>query len=191
MKPCSNNRQLIAWLAVDELDACQERALRQHLAICEGCSRYLQEISSVKDALFALETRSDIQTSESFHRRVVGAVGAEAERSTWRTGMAQFRAAWLSWQLALPVVAATLLIIVALSGVLSRPGGVLPAPGHTQAVLIPKPKSDLAPTFSNYQMVANRSLDKLEELLTRQANRNPPSTLIYTASALARADAPE
>jgi hypothetical protein len=38
-------------------------------------------------------------------------------------------------------------------------------------------------------MIANRSLDKLDELLTRQGNRNPASTPIYTASTLSRASA--
>jgi hypothetical protein len=34
---------------------------------------------------------------------------------------------------------------------------------------------DLQPTVFNYQMVANDSLDELDQLLTTQGNRNPPS----------------
>jgi hypothetical protein len=57
--------------------------------------------------------------------------------------------------------------------------------------LTPKAQSDPDPTISNYQMVANRSLEKLDELLTRQGNRNPSPSPIYTASTLPRADAPD
>ena len=32
MKPCSKNRKLIAWLALDALDVRQAQTLREHLA---------------------------------------------------------------------------------------------------------------------------------------------------------------
>jgi hypothetical protein len=188
MKPCSNQRKRIAWMAVGALGASEERALRQHLASCGGCSRYLQEIDGVKEALFAVKTRTDIESSESFHRRVVGVLEPEANGPTWRTATEQFRAAWLSWRLALPAMAATLVIIAALFVGPRRPGDLLSPSGHSPTRLDSKPKGDLAPTFSNYQRLANRSLDKFEELVNRQANRNPPSTMAYTASELKRAE---
>ena len=176
-------------LSTDALDARQERGLRSHLETCEGCRCYLEEISSVQEELTAAEIRSDIQASESFHQRVVGALRAEATGSAWETAAAQFRATWLNWRVALPLIGATVVFIVAWSIFLRRPGVPSPAPTDADAVLTPSVKSDLDPTIANYQMVANRSLEKLDELLTRQGNRNPSPTLIYTASALARANA--
>jgi len=47
MKPCAQNRKLIVWLSLNVLDASQARQLRAHLETCEGCRRYLAEISNV------------------------------------------------------------------------------------------------------------------------------------------------
>jgi hypothetical protein len=41
---------------------------------------------------------------------------------------------------------------------------------------------ELAPTLSNYQMVASHSLEQFDDLLTRQANRPLPRTPVYTPS---------
>ena len=53
MKPCAQNRKLIAWLASNALDARQTRQLQAHLETCEGCRRYLAEISNVTERLTA------------------------------------------------------------------------------------------------------------------------------------------
>jgi hypothetical protein len=58
-----------------------------------------------------------------------------------------------------------------------------------QAVLPPDLKSDLPPTIANYQRIATRSLDELDDLLTMQGRRNPSPTPIYTASLFAPARA--
>lgn len=188
MKPCLNNRKLIAWLAVDALDALEERRLRAHLETCEGCRRYLGEVSAVTEKLTAAEIRSDIQTSETFHQKVADALRAEETGSAWTTAVAQLQATLLNWRVALPVVGATVVVIAGLFLYQRHPGVLLPSPTRAQAVLTPSVKSDLDPTISNYQMVANRSLEKLDELLTRQGHRNPSPTPIYTASTLARAN---
>jgi hypothetical protein len=187
MKPCSNNRKLIAWLAVDALDARRERELRAHLETCEGCRRYLREVSTATEKLTAAEIRSDIQTSEAFHQKVAGALRAEETSSAWTTVVAQLQATLLNWRVALPVIGGAVVVIAALSVFPRRPGVLLPAPTRSQAVLAPSIKRDLDPTISNYQMVANRSFEKLDELLTRQGHRNPSPTPIYTASTFALA----
>jgi hypothetical protein len=81
------------------------------------------------------------------------------------------------------------LAIATLSILVRQPAVPPPAPISVQAVSTPAPKSDLEPTVANYQRVANRSLDELDDLLTRQANRNPPPVPIYTASMFALANA--
>ena len=187
MKPCSTRRKLIAWLALDALDVQEARDLRAHLETCEGCRRYLEEISNVTERLIAAETEPDIQPSESFHQRVVGRLRAEESGSFSETVVAPLRARLLNWRVVLPVIGATALVIAAWSVFALRPGVPSPAPTGAQAVLTPNVRNDLDPTISNYQMVANRSLEELDELLTRQGNRNPPPTPLYTASTLPRA----
>ncbi len=189
MKPCSNHRKLIAWLAVDALDDPQTRSLRAHLETCEGCRRYLAEISNVAQKLSAAATPPDIRAAESFHQRVLSALRAEETGSAWETLVARLRATLLTWRVVLPAVGATALAIVALSLVARRPGVPVPAPTGAQAVLTPNAKSNLDPTISNYQTVANRSLEQFDELLLRQGNRNPSPTPLYTASSLSHANA--
>src|SRR5260370_246586 len=77
MKPCSSNRKLIAWLAVDTLVDRQTRSLRAHLETCEGSRRYLAEISNVAQKLSAAATPPANQAAESFHQRVLGALTPE------------------------------------------------------------------------------------------------------------------
>src|SRR2546430_6783538 len=83
MKPCSNNRKPLALLAVDALSASDQRELRAHIQICDGCRDYLREISSVTQKLTAVETRSQIQTSEAFHQRAVPSLKAQENAATW------------------------------------------------------------------------------------------------------------
>ena len=187
MKPCSRNRKLLAWLALDELDARRAGELRAHIQTCDGCRRYLEQIAGVKETLIAAEVRPDNQASESFHRRLAGRL--EQSASLWGSLVAQVAATRLNWRVALPALGAAVLVIATLS-VLVRQSAVSPAaPIRGQAALPPALKSDLAPTIANYQRVANRSLDELDELLTRQANRNPSPAPVYTASMFAFASA--
>ena len=189
MKPCSKNRKLIAWLALDALDVQEAKDLRAHLETCEGCRRYLGEVSNLTERLIAAETEPDLQPSESFHQRVVGRVRAEESGLFSETVVARLQAMLLNWRVVLPLIGATAVVIAAWSAFGPRPAVPLPAPTGAQAVLTPNLKHDLDPTISNYQMVANRSLEELDELLTRQGNRNPPPTPLYTASTLPRANA--
>jgi anti-sigma factor RsiW len=189
MKPCSRNRKLLAWLALDELDARRAGELRAHIQTCEGCHRYLEEISTVTQRLATAETAPDIQASESFHQRLVTRLRAEQPASLWETVAALLAAARLHWRMALPVLGAAALVIATLSILVRQPAVSPPAPIRVQAVSPPALKSDLAPTIANYQRVANRSLDELDDLLTRQGNRNPSPAPIYTASIFASANA--
>jgi len=191
MKPCSKNRKRIAWLALDALDVQPARDLRAHLEACEGCRRYLAEISGVTEKLNAAQIEADIRASESFHQRVVGALRSEEMASAWEALLAYLAGRLRHRRVVLPVIGAAVVVIAALSLFVQRRGIPLPAPTGAQAVLKPNVKRELDPTISNYQMVANRSLEELDELLTRQGNRNPPPIPIYTASTLPRANAPD
>jgi anti-sigma factor RsiW len=187
MKPCSRNRKPLAWLALGELDVRRAGELRAHLETCDGCRRYLAEISSVTKGLSAAEVTPDIQASEVFHRRVVTRLRAEQAGSVWQYLAATFVAARWHWRVSLPLVGAAALIIVILPILTRQPSVPPPAPIVVQAVLPPDIKGDLSPTIANYQRIATRSLDDFDELLTRQSKRDPSPTPNYTASLFALA----
>jgi len=190
MKPCSRNRKLIAWLALGALDAGRAAALRAHLALCEGCRRYWEDVSNVAGALASAQPDSDLEASEFFHHRV-----AERLRAVESSSVLEELAAWLSgsmlnWRVALPAITVLAIALWAMVAPRRHPVVSLPAPPAVQAVSASSSESDLAPTIANYQMVANQSLEKLSELLTRQGNKSLPPAPIYTASSLELTNAP-
>jgi len=191
MKPCSRNRKPLALLALDELDACRARELRAHLQTCAGCRRYLEEISTVKATLTAAETKPDIEASESFHRRLTSRLRAEPAGSLWETLAAWVGAARLNWRVALPALGATAVLVVMLSSLVRHPVPSAPVPIRVQVAVTPAMQCELSPTIANYQRVANRSLDELDDLLTRQGTKSHTPTPIYKASLLAFAKASE
>jgi anti-sigma factor RsiW len=189
MRPCSGNRKPLAWLALGELDTRRAAGLRAHMETCDGCRRYLAEISAVTEKLAAAEKTPDIYASEAFHRRLVTRLGAEQSGSVWQTLAAPLLVARLNWRVALPVVGAAALVIVSLSILVRQPAASPPVLTGVQAVLPPDIRSDMPPTIANYQRIATRSLDELDELLTRQGKRSSSPAPIYTASMFAAASA--
>ena len=173
MNPCSNHRKPIALLAAGALAAREEASLRAHLATCEGCRGYYQEVSLAAQTLNAVEPRADIQTSEIFHNRVLGALRAEARTPAWQQALMRMRASLLNWRVAVPLAGATAIVLLTFSLPLRRPTVPCPARPACKWLEPPAPNADLEPTVSNYQTVANRSLEKLDDLLTRQGNHTP------------------
>ena len=190
MKPCLRNRKLIAWLALDALDAPKAAALRAHLARCEGCRRYWEEISNVTERLASAQPDSNLEASELFHRKVAARLQAVEASSVLEDLAAWLRGSILNWRVALPAIAVLAIAVAALVAPRHHPASSVSAPPAVQAASASSSESDLAPTIANYQMVANQSLEKLSELLTRQGNKNLPPVPIYTASSLTLADAP-
>lgn len=190
MKPCSRNRKLIAWLALDALDAGKAAALRDHLAVCPGCRRYWEEISNVTETLASAQPDCELEASACFHRKVAAKLQAVEAGSVLEDLPAWFRGSILNWRVAMPGIAVLAIAVLAMVAPRRHPAASVSAPPAAQAVSASDSDSDLAPTIGNYQMVANQSLEKLSELLTRQGNKNLPPVPIYTASSLTLADEP-
>jgi hypothetical protein len=184
MKPCAQNRKLIAWLVSNALDARQTRQLQAHLETCEGCRRYLAEISNVTEMLTQTESNPEVQASEVFHQKLAGRLRAAKPDSIGEILASYLRGTLLNWRVALPAIAA--LVVIGITFATWRQPPVVPSPriASTQTMLVSDADNDLAPTIANYQRVANQSLDKLDALLTRQGNRPLPPMPIYTASTL-------
>ena len=164
------------------VDIRQARALREHIATCEGCRRYLAEISKVTKRLAAAEANPEVQTSERFHRKVVGGLRTAKPDSLLEILAAGFHGAWLNWRTALPVAAALMVIGLALVIPRRPPKVASPPPASIQFASVPDADSELAPTIANYQRVADQSLDRLDALLTRQGNQTLQAMPVYTAS---------
>jgi len=182
MKACSDYKQDVALLAAESLDGPNECLVRQHLERCEECRSYYEEICFAATKLKSIETRTGIQSSERFHQRVMDTIKGEKGLAPWHPLSGALWASLLHWRVAVPAATLALLAILALSLQFH----------NTHLQVSPPPKlvtlanHDPEPTISNYQTVANHSLEKLDELLSRQGTHSLPSTPIYTASSLAQ-----
>ncbi len=135
MKPCHQNRKLIAWLAANALDARQTRQLRLHLETCEGCRQYLAEISNVTEKLVTAEVNPNLQVSERFHRQVAQKIRSAKPESLVETLAAYFHEKELPWRVVLPTVAALVLVIGFSVVTWPRPTkNILPPPASQRAV---------------------------------------------------------
>jgi len=180
MKPCQQNRKLIAWLALDALDAPKAATLRDHIALCEGCRSYWEGLSRLTEGLASAAPDSDIEASESFHRRLAQKLRASESRSVLHNLRAWLAGAARNWQVALPAAVA---VAIALLGAVAWRSYWAPSrPMPPTVVSVPDFESELAPTMANYRMVAGRSLEELSELLTRHGNRSLPRAPMYTIS---------
>jgi anti-sigma factor RsiW len=193
MKPCSKNRRAIAWLALDTLESSAARALRAHLEVCPACRRYCDELTNVREKLRPAQSASELEASTAFHRRVVVALRNEPPP---RRGFAAQLEPWRRWRIAWPAALAgfalvTLAIVLLWS--MRLPSAMRPTPQPVLATVGTQPPQtrplelhallEPEPTLANYEAIANRSLDELDDVLTRQGSRHVASAPLYTASA--------
>lgn len=187
MKPCAKYRERITWLALDNLDQEQAVTLRRHVESCEGCRHYLQELTTLTSAVAEAPWQPNIQTTPAFHRKLVTRIKG-TERNTVRETIRSFL--WYplpNWQVALPTVAGVALLLGVGLLFMRSPAPLVPSlPNHTVAThtvaTAPNIPTRLLPTIANYQMVASRSLDQLDQLLSDQGSRNLTPAPVFTAS---------
>ena len=189
MKPCSRNRKRIAWLAVDALDAGEAAAICQHLANCEGCRSYWEEISTVTAQVAAASPDSTLEASAAFHRRVAERLQAGDPSSALEELVTWLRSTMLGWRVALPAMA-VLVMAAFVFAVVQHRRLISPAAPVVEVPLVPASETDQAPTLANYEAAANQSLDKLDELLTKQGSQRLPPAPVLTAWSLETTDRP-
>ena len=188
MKPCSENRKRIAWMAAGALEPSEAEQIRRHMETCDGCRTYGNEISRLT-ALLSVEPESTIHAAEAFHQRVMTALRDESKSSFWHSVAAQVRESVTNWRVALPLAGTVALAITALVLSSGRDDRI-PSRREIQTSSSHPAVADLdPPTLSHYQTVANRSLEKFDDLLSAQANKNPSAGPIFSASPLGRAAA--
>jgi anti-sigma factor RsiW len=185
MKTCQENREEIALLAMDALDIQRERELRAHLDGCAECQAYLKEMSSIAGRLRSAEPESGGQPSEAFHRNLMGALAQIKRESAGLELLGRIQAIW-NWRVALPAATVAVVLLGAWFVIGPRDRIEVVAPLSDRPVATSGMTDELEPTFANYEMAAHQSLDKLDELLTKQGNRNADPSPVYTAARLPR-----
>jgi len=184
MNPCSKNRKLIAWLALGALDTKQATALRDHFTQCEACRGYWEEISNVAQGLAAAPPASNLEASESFHRRVAERLKAAGSSSVLDDLVMSLRESLLNWRVAVPVTAVLVIAITVLVAPPRSPTASVSTPPAIPITLPSESGKDLSPTLANYQMIASQSLDKLDELLIQHGSKPlPPVPALDLANA--------
>ena len=176
MKPCSKNRKPIAWLVLDALDPMEAAKVRTHLARCDGCRRYWQEISTVQRTLAASAPTPDIEANDSFHEKLAARLAAGDSVSAAEKLGSWLGRTLLNWRVALPASAAILvLVFVSLAWKHTTSSSKASVQAGSSA------SEDPSPTIGNYQIIASQSLEKFAALLDRQGDKPLPRAPVYTA----------
>jgi anti-sigma-K factor RskA len=184
MNRCAKNRKLIAWQTLGALKASQAERLRAHLEVCADCRQYLQEMSQIAEKLSALDTHSEVEVSAAFHQRLRGRLSITAPAAARHILPVSVYEILSQWCRALAVTGAAAVLIGAFC-VFGWHRSTRPTTAHLQMLATPARNwnPDLEPTIANYQIVAFRSLDDLDELLTRQALKAHSPLPTYAGSA--------
>jgi anti-sigma factor RsiW len=166
MKPCFGKRKDIVLLAANSLGPARKTELRAHLDSCARCRAYLEEITNVTEAIAVCLPNAEGEPSNLFHANLMDAVNRSAPSGRRQKTVFDWIQFWT-----LPAAAAAVLLMIA--------GWIVTKPHSKVVPSAPMPKLDLSPTFANYETAV--SLDKLDELLKEQVNRNREPLPIYTA----------
>ena len=179
MKPCRKNRKLIAWLSLGELAPAQEQTMRAHLAQCEGCRDYYQELTRISEALTAATQASQMETSDAFHQNVMRRLRGTEKQFILPSFWPSLDLRRVNWRVAIPVC-----VSIAVCALLLFRAAVPPQPKQeypTIAAVLAK-GDELSPSIWNYQVAANRSFARFDDLLTKQARRDLVASPVYRAS---------
>jgi anti-sigma factor RsiW len=191
MKPCAKNREALVWLSLGELEPREAVVLRAHMERCEGCRRYLAEVSGSIQTLEAAKPGEGIEVSARFHQRVVRAVRIAKPRPGSEALADFLRSVLLDWRVALPVAGAVAAAFVILSPGSGPPPAAKPAESARHDTPGPARKSDAVMTAASYWWAADQSLEELDKLLTEQGHRPPPPGPVYTPMMAMLAELPE
>ena len=182
MNPCRINRKPLALLAADALDANQARELHAHAQKCEGCREYLAEMRALTTGLQAKAPDRDIEASAVFHQNVLKALRSAAARPQAPSLLESLRCSLVNRRFALPVALAAVAVLVGFLFFWSNSTPPRLAPRDSRMASRAHIPKDVAPTLSSYLIVANQSLDQLDDLITRQATHRLPQASTYTLS---------
>jgi anti-sigma factor RsiW len=171
MKPCRRNKKLIAWFALDELGPHERAELVAHLRECKGCQSYLEEMRFVSLQL-------NMVSSVAANERAIPCLSGPLRTRSRERRARQYASPSVGplWRLAIPGFAILALALLVVAKLERTPVDQITRTPVAQIVSRTGAVEDSLPTLSNYRAAANESLDKLDQLLTRQA-QEPVSSL--------------
>ncbi|EEF57166.1 hypothetical protein [Pedosphaera parvula] len=188
MKPCTKNQKALSWLAIGALEEGDEAELRVHVENCSGCRQHLEKISRLAGELAtAAQAVPEKKPSDLFHRQLTRRIKVESRRSLWPSFGGRLRGEKFAWSTAF-AMAGTAEVLVAwflISTSHRRPTTVEQSANPIRSVPINR-EVEVEQTFGSYRMLANRSLDLLDQELTAEAKKSPVNTQTYTLSSLAK-----
>ncbi len=186
MKPCWKNRKLIAWLALGALEQERAHKLRAHLETCDRCHRRFEELANLSEKLRAAGFAPEAQTPASFHRRLVNALREQGAPSRQQMLLTPLQEKLLNWRAAFAACVVVAAGVVVWSSVVRHPGPLpLSSPKPPRLTSTTKVQQEPPPpTIANYRLAANRSLDDLDDLLTKQARACSSAAPLYKVSTL-------
>jgi hypothetical protein len=135
-------------------------------------------MGAVSDALRTAATEPDLEASSSFHSSVLRELRSGGQASAW--SWFEQLTSTEKWGLAAAALAVGLVV---LSAIFVKPSHTPPG-DIANNNMARHAEPELAPTLSNYQIVANRSLEEFDGLVTRQANRGLPRVRLYTPASV-------
>jgi hypothetical protein len=181
MNSCSRNQKQIAELMLDGAAYRESPSLLEHLAHCDNCRRFADDLSLVQLNLKSMEPPSGIETTEKFHQDLVARIRLE-KASFSRPIFSGLLGTIKSWRLIGFGAGALALFFFLLN--------VIPEPEKPQKIPVPLVSTpiqkDLSRSVYHYQQVANQSLDGLDALLTQQGISGSSLAFAETAAALSR-----
>jgi anti-sigma factor RsiW len=187
MKPCSKYRKSIAWLAAGTLGAGETSQIERHLKSCSACRSYLTEMSGVVNRLEKKPIETEVVASPRLHQRILGSLKSDERRPNQAWQMV-WGSVW--WRIVAPAGAVALILcLIWIQRLPTSPSRVAEG-SRGPKVVEPAGVAETGPSMALYQSVANRSLDDLDELLTRQARATPawPGLAPALGNNLARAE---
>ena len=123
---------------------------------------------------------SNLEASESFHHKVAEQLESNEFSSVLMSPAAWLRGLRLNWRVALPTIAVMVIAVIVLVAQRHHQTASHSAPPTVEFLSASDSAIELAPTLANYKMVAHLSLEKLDELLTRQGNKRLPPVPLLT-----------
>ena len=183
MKPCSQNRKIIALLVLEELEAPHKQNIQAHLNQCPGCQAYFDELAGIAGALMSRKSLPPVEATQQFHASLLRQLRGTSHRFSWLDLLRHYRFGLANRRIVLPVLGTAALALVALLAMF-RPAAVPPQPVPNYEVASHQNlKTNIDPTISNYRMAAEQSFEKFDQMLTEQGSKNLSTTAIYTAAA--------
>jgi anti-sigma factor RsiW len=103
---CAATRRAAPELALDVLDGAERAEALHHVARCPRCLAYVAELAQVSDQLVGLAP--DLEPPPRFAHRVIGQITSRRRHTNWR------------WAAAITATAATVILVIAATGILTR-----------------------------------------------------------------------